>query len=151
MFICCAHWDALALNQRVTALIQNSYTKAAFIALLVASGLSVVVGFSFFTLLPEAKGLTLILLLLTPLAIFINLFVAYKIYQGKNRFIKFAFWVYVVQIVGFDIGGWAFSLLLGFTFHISWAVGSSSITINFFAILMSVLLFKAMQSASKTS
>ena len=97
----------------------------------------------------EANRIAQIFLLLTVLGICINLFVAYKIFQGKIGFIKLAFWVYVVQILSFDIGDWAFSLLLGFSFHISFSIGDSSITVNFFAILMAFLLFKAMQSANK--
>jgi len=131
-------------------LIQNRYTRIAFYALIVASILSVLVSSSLLALLPDADGVTLLLVLLTPLLIFINLFVAYKIRQGDKSFIKLAFWLYVIQIVSFDIGGLAFSLLLGFTFHLSWAIGESSITINFFAILMSVLLFKAMKSVNET-
>ena len=131
-------------------LIQNSYTKAAFAALIIASVLSLVVSLSLLQSFFEANRIAQIFLLLTVLGICINLFVAYKIFQGKIGFIKLAFWVYVVQILSFDIGDWAFSLLLGFSFHISFSIGDSSITVNFFAILMAFLLFKAMQSANKT-
>lgn len=130
-------------------LIQNRHTKIAFYALIIASILSSTTIFSLLSMLSHVEGVIL-LLLLTPLIICINLFVAYKIYQGEVSFIRFSFWLYVIQIVGFEIGGWGFSFLLGFTFHLTWAIGESSITINFFAILMSVLLFKAIKGSNKT-
>ena len=84
------------------------------------------------------------------LGICIDLFVAYMIFQGKTGFIKLSFWLYVVQILSFDIGDWGFSFIWGFTFHILISIGDALITVNLFAILMAFLLFKAMQSVNKT-
>ena len=128
---------------------RNKYIKAAAFALIVAAILSLVVTIGLFEHFSETSGINLVFMLLIPVAIAFNLFAAYKIYTGNLKFIKYVLWLYIAQIVGFETSEWAFSLLLGFSLHISWSIDTVSITINLFALLMSVLLLKSMRSAIK--
>jgi hypothetical protein len=134
-------------------LVQNKYTKMAIIALIVSSFLgALLLGsvYDFFSEKTDMGVLGWFFAFLVPLGVIINLFVAYKIFRGSLRFIKFAFWIYVLQIIGFETPHLGFSITLGFSFNITWSVYDVSIIFNLFAILMSVILYKAMCNANET-
>jgi hypothetical protein len=133
--------------------VQNKYTKMAIIALIVSSFLgALLLGsvYDFFSEKTDMGVLGWFFAFLVPLGVIINLFVAYKIFRGSLRFIKFAFWIYVLQIIGFETPHLGFSITLGFSFNITWSVYDVSIIFNLFAILMSVILYKAMCNANET-
>ena len=121
---------------------RNKHIDLAFYSLLVGSALSIFVAFGIYTNLPDGQWL----LLFTLSTISLSLFIAFKIRQGKPKFLKLAFWLFAIQIVSFDFGDWAFSLILGFSFHISWAIGESEVTVNSFAILMTFILYRAINT-----
>ncbi|WP_257324049.1 hypothetical protein [Pseudoalteromonas rhizosphaerae] len=125
----------------------------AIIALIVSSFLgALLLGsvYDFFSEKTDMGVLGWFFAFLVPLGVIINLFVAYKIFRGSLRFIKFAFWIYVLQIIGFETPHLGFSITLGFSFNITWSVYDVSIIFNLFAILMSVILYKAMCNANET-
>lgn len=132
---------------------QNKYTKMAIIALIVSSFLGALLlgsTYEFFSEKTDMGVLGWFFAFLVPLGVIINLFVAYKIFRGSLRFIKFAFWIYVLQIIGFETPHLGFSITLGFSFNITWSVYDVSIIFNLFAILMSVILYKAMRNVNET-
>jgi hypothetical protein len=133
--------------------VQNKYTKMAIIALIVSSFLGALLlgsTYEFFSEKTDMGVLGWFFAFLVPLGVIINLFVAYKIFRGSLRFIKFAFWIYVLQIIGFETPHLGFSITLGFSFNITWSVYDVSIMFNLFAILMSVILYKAMRNVNET-
>ncbi|MFT5314089.1 MAG: hypothetical protein ACI8Z9_002588, partial [Paraglaciecola sp.] len=100
---------------------QNKYTKMAIIALIVSSFLGALLlgsTYEFFSEKTDMGVLGWFFAFLVPLGVIINLFVAYKIFRGSLRFIKFAFWIYVLQIIGFETPHLGFSITLGFSFNI---------------------------------
>jgi hypothetical protein len=125
----------------------------AIIALIVSSFLGALLlgsTYEFFSEKTDMGVLGWFFAFLVPLGVIINLFVAYKIFRGSLRFIKFAFWIYVLQIIGFETPHLGFSITLGFSFNITWSVYDVSIIFNLFAILMSVILYKAMRNVNET-
>lgn len=134
-------------------MVQNKYTKIAIYALIISSILgSLLIGsvYEFFSNSEGIEFFSWFLVLLVPLGIVINLYVAYKIHRGSLGFIKFAFWMYLLQILGLDSPNFEFSITLGFSFNITLSVYDVSIVFNLFAILMSVILYKAMRHANET-
>jgi hypothetical protein len=134
-------------------MVQNKYTKIAINALIISSILGSLLLGSVYEIFSNSENMELlgwIFAFFVPLGIVINLFVAYKIYQGSFRFIKFAFWMYLLQILGFETPNLGFSITLGFSFNITWSVYDVSIVFNLFAILMSVILYKAMRHDNET-
>ena len=132
---------------------QNKYTKMAIIALIVSSFLGALLlgsTYEFFSEKTDMGVLGWFFAFLVPLGVIINLFVAYKIFRGSLRFIKFAFWIYILQMIGFETPHLGFSITLGFSFNITWSVYDVSIIFNLFAILMSVILYKAMRNVNET-
>jgi hypothetical protein len=133
--------------------VQNKYTKMAIIALIVSSFLGALLlgsTYEFFSEKTDMGVLGWFFAFLVPLGVIINLFVAYKIFRGSLRFIKFAFWIYILQMIGFETPHLGFSITLGFSFNITWSVYDVSIIFNLFAILMSVILYKAMRNVNET-
>lgn len=125
----------------------------AIIALIVSSFLGALLLGSIYDFFSEKTDMGVLgwfFAFLVPLGVIINLFVAYKIFRGSLRFIKFAFWIYVLQIIGFETPHLGFSITLGYSFNITWSVYDVSIIFNLFAILMSVILYKAMCNANET-
>ena len=126
----------------------NRDTKVALIALIIASVLSLYVSVevtkSIFT--AEERNFQFLFNLLTPIFILVNIALVYAMHKGKLFVLKIAFWLYVVQVIGFEIGEWGFSLLMGFNITLTWEIGDSLIVINMFAALMSVLLYRAIRS-----
>ncbi len=134
-------------------MVQNKYTKIVIYALIISSVLgSLLLGsvYEFFSNSENIEILGWFFAFFVPLGIVINLFVAYKIHRGNSKFIKFAFWMYLLQILGLDTPNFGFSITLGFSFNITWSVYDVSIVFNLFAILMSVILYKAMRHANET-
>lgn len=131
----------------------NQYGKIAIVALAISSILSAsALGATslFFSGLENAEPLFIVMSILALIVIFINLFIAFNVYKGNFKFIKIAFWIYVLQIVSFETLSFSFYLSLGFTLLISWSIGSVTVTLNLFAIIMSVLLYKVMKSVHGT-
>ena len=131
----------------------NKYSKLAAVALIISSILSMfVLGNTIlvFSGHENIEWLWLLMVLLIPIGVLINLFIAFKIYRGSFKYIKVAFWLYVLQIVSFETLNFSFYLSLGFTLLISWSIGSVTIALNLFAILMSVLLYKVMRNVGET-
>tara|TARA_B100001063_G_C16624110_1_gene482254 strand:+ start:76 stop:480 length:405 start_codon:yes stop_codon:yes gene_type:complete len=132
---------------------QNKYSKIAMLALIFSSILS---AFVLGTLVLAVSGhentewLWLQMVLLIPIGVLINLFIAFKIYKGSFKYIKVAFWLYIIQIVSIETLNFTFYLSLGFTFLISWSIGNVTITLNLFAIFMSALLYKVMKNVDET-
>jgi hypothetical protein len=125
----------------------------AIIALIVSSFLGALLlgsTYEFFSEKTDMGVLGWFFAFLVPLGVIINLFVAYKIFRGSLRFIKFAFWIYILQMIGFETPHLGFSITLGFSFNITWSVYDVSIIFNLFAILMSVILYKAMRNVNET-
>ena len=134
----------------VQAMEHNIYTKLSIIALIVAAALGVVVNIGIMSYIPSLEGVGLVLVMLLAFSLCFHLFAAYKIYLKKFKFIKFIFWLYILQVIGVQTAEWAFSLQVGFSFFINWEIGSVSVAFNLFALLMSSLLYKAMCSARET-
>ncbi|MBD1390661.1 hypothetical protein IC617_14580 [Neiella sp. HB171785] len=134
-------------------MVQNKYTRIAIIALIVSSVLGVLILgslYQYFSQLTDMSFFSLFFALLVPLGVLINLFVAYKIHKGSFKFIKLAFWLYIIQVLGFETPNYGFSFTLGFSFNITWSIYDVSIIINLFAILMSIILYKALRSNDET-
>jgi hypothetical protein len=134
-------------------LVKNKYTKIAIVALIVSSFLGALLLGSIYGMFSKKVDMGLLVwffALLIPLGVIINLFVAYKIFRGSLRFIKFAFWMYVIQIIGFETPHLEFSITLGFSFNITWSLFDVSVIFNLFAILMAVILYKAMRNDNET-
>jgi hypothetical protein len=134
-------------------LVKNKYTKIAIVALIVSSFLGALLLGSIYGMFSKKIDMGLLVwlfALLIPLGVIINLFVAYKIFRGSLRFIKFAFWMYVIQIIGFETPHLEFSITLGFSFNITWSLFDVSVIFNLFAILMAVILYKAMRNDNET-
>jgi hypothetical protein len=132
---------------------QNKYGKIAIVALIIASILSAaVLGASSFLFLghESAELFVIVMSLLGLIVIFINLFIAFKVYKGNFKCIKVAFWLYVVQILSIEALNFSFYFSLGFTLLLSWSIGSVTVTLNLFAIFMSVLLYKVMKNVGET-
>ncbi|XOV80631.1 MAG: hypothetical protein ACFHVJ_06705 [Aestuariibacter sp.] len=132
---------------------QNKYTKIAVIALILSSVLGILIHGSIYEFTSNTVSIEPIgwlFAFLVPLGVAINLFVAYKIHKGHLRFIKFAFWMYVIQVIGFETPNLGFSITLGFSFNIVWSVFDVSIVFNLFAIFLSLILFKAMHNGSES-
>lgn len=53
-------------------------------------------------------------------------------------------------MIGFETPNLGFSITLGFSFNITWSVYDVSIILNLFAILMSVILYKAMRNDNES-
>jgi hypothetical protein len=143
----------VSLTKEVKSMVQNKYTKIAIVALIVSSFLGALLLGSIYEMFSKKVDMGLLVwffAFLVPLGVIINLFVAYKIFRGSSRFIKFAFWMYVIQIIGFETPHLGFSITLGFSFNITWSLYYVSIIFNLFAILMAVILYKAMRNASET-
>ncbi|AMJ93312.1 hypothetical protein AVL56_02665 [Alteromonas stellipolaris] len=134
-------------------MVQNKYGKIAIVALVISSALStlVLVGtLKFFSNYENTDPLLVTMTLLVLIVIFINLFIAFKVYKGNFKGIKIAFWIYVLQILSIKTLSFSFYLSLGFTLLVSWSIGSITLTFNLFAIFMSVLLYKVMSSVRGT-
>lgn len=132
---------------------QNKYSKLAVIALIISSILSVfVLGTTVlvFSGHENIEWLWLLMAFLIPIGVLVNLFIAFKIYRGSFKYIKVAFWLYILQIISFETLNFSFYLSLGFTILISWSICSVTITFNLFAIFMSVLLYKVMKNVDET-
>lgn len=127
----------------------NKYTKASVLALLIAAVLNmIVVGSILYNGISEFKVL-INFLFFSSLAILFNLFFAYKVHKANFTYVKYAFWIYLIQIFGFESSHFGFSLIAGFRFFITWSIDDFALTINLFALFMSVLLLKAMRDAGK--
>ena len=134
-------------------MVENKYTKIAIVALIVSSFLGALLLGSIYEMFSKNVDMGLLVwffALLIPLGVIINLFVAYKIFRGSLRFIKFAFWMYVIQLIGFETSHLGFSITLGFSFNITWSLFDVNVIFNLFAILMAVILYKAMHNDNET-
>ena len=134
-------------------MVQNKYGKIAIVALVISSALStlVLVGtLKFFSNYENTDPLLVTMTLLVLIIIFIDLFIAFKVYKGNFKGIRIAFWIYVLQILSIKTLSFSFYLSLGFTLLVSWSIGSITLTFNLFAIFMSVLLYKVMSSVRGT-
>jgi hypothetical protein len=134
-------------------LVENKYTKIAIVALIVSSFLGALLLGSIYEMFSKNVDMGLLVwffALLIPLGVIINLFVAYKIFRGSLIFIKFAFWMYVIQLIGFETSHLGFSITLGFSFNITWSLFDVNVIFNLFAILMAVILYKAMHNDNET-
>ena len=132
---------------------QNKYSKLAIVALIVSSVLSAFVLGTTALMLLDHENIEPLALLMGPLILFgvlINLFIAFKIYRGSFKYIKVAFWLYIIQVVSIETLNFSFYLSLGFTVLISWSIGSVTIALNLFAIFMSVLLYKVKKNVHET-
>lgn len=132
---------------------QNKYSKLAVVALIISSVLSMfVLGTTIlvFSDYENIEWLWLLMAILIPFGVLVNLFVAFKIHRGSFKYIKVAFWLYILQIVSFETLNFSFYLSLGFTLLISWSIGSVTISLNLFAIFMSILLYKVMRNVDET-
>jgi len=100
----------------------NRYTKASVLALLIGSVLSVaVVGGLLYKGVGEFGSL-MYFVLLSILSMFFNLFLAYKIQKGHFVYVRYALWIYLIQILSFESSQFGFSLIVGFRFFITWSI-----------------------------
>lgn len=125
------------------------FTIATIVALILASLLGMLLSLNLFLNIGKINGLNNVFLFLFPVVSIFNLIVAFTIFKLNFRYVKLAFWIYAVQIVGIHIQSWALSFVLGFGYHISFNLGFANITLNLFALVMALLLFKVTRYADK--
>jgi hypothetical protein len=78
----------------------------------------------------------------------LNTYLAYKVFKRSYSALKWCLWLCGLQIIGFESADWAFSLIFGLQLTISWEIGESSLTINLMAIIIWLLVFKALRSVN---
>lgn len=130
----------------------NKLTKASYWILSISS----VIGFIALALvLPQLASsgswfIGIIGAVLT-LMFLLNTYFAYLIYKRSLKAIKFCMWLYGLQIFGFDSESFSFGLTFGLQAFLSINIGSSTLTINFAAIIVFIVLLLAHKSANNAN
>lgn len=127
----------------------NMYTKLSYWTL----ALSSVAGFvamSMLILSVTQNQMFSMYILISALStmLLLNTYLAYKVFKRSFSALKWCLWLYGLQIVGFETAHWSFSLIFGLQLSISWTIGDFSLAINFMAIVILFLVFKAIRSVN---
>jgi len=128
----------------------NKYTIATFSIL----GISSLIGFYFigmmYTLFGNEEPLLIYVVAgILSVMFLLNTYFAYLIFKRSLRALRFSFWLYAAQILGFDTGNWALSLNFGMNLSISFSYETTEVTINILAIIICVVAHLAYCSIAK--
>ena len=128
----------------------NKYTIAMYSVLGVSSFIGFyVLGMLYTTFGNDQPLLTYVVVGILSVMLLLNTYFAYLIYKGSLRALRFSFWLYAVQILGFDTGYWALSLNFGMNLSISFNYETTDVTINMLAIIICVIAHLAYRSIAK--
>lgn len=105
------------------------------------------------TFSPAIADLTasaILAVLLVMLLVF-NLYLVYQVYQKNIRALRISIWLYVLQIFSAETEFFSFYLNTGLQLTLSWSFASVVLSINFAALAISLLLYKAFKSVASQS
>jgi len=125
----------------------NKLTKTSYWLLAISS----LVGFIFVAAtLPQltwgAPWVSYALAAALSLMLALNTYFAYLIYKRSIKALKLCFWLYGLQIIGFETENWALSLNFGMNVSVSFVHNSTLVTINLLAIVIFVVILLAYRS-----
>lgn len=129
----------------------NKYTKISYWIL----GGSSLVGFAFIGILlsslTDAQPLLVygISALLSSMLI-LNTYFAYRIFKKSTKALRLSLWLYGLQIIGFESENWELSLNFGMNVSVTWSYGTTNITFNLLAIIIFLVVFKALKSVKNS-
>lgn len=127
----------------------NKYTILSYWTLALSGGVGfVAMGMLIPSVTQNQPLLMYILISVLSAMLLLNTYLGYKLFKRRFSALKWCLWLYGLQIIGFESADWAFSLIFGLQLTISWEIGESNLTINLMAIIIWLLVFKALRSVN---
>lgn len=125
----------------------NKLTTTSYIVL----GVSSLIGFIFIVIILGLNGPNqgwphFLIAGIMCLVLFLNTYLAFKIYKRSKRALVFSLWLYGLQVLGFETENWAFAFEFGMTATASFDYEGITLNINLLAIVIFSILFFAYRS-----